>query len=203
MRAPLGRLAAAAGVLVTAGAVALTVAGSAGAAAARQAPDATTTSAAGTLTSTVTGTFTDAAGGVGNFTGTFAPQSFAANDTQVLATGVVTGTLVDSAGSTVGTAEQTVTTPVTGAAADGSTAAVAAAASCQILDLDLAPLDLDVLGLVVHLDRVHLNITAVAGPGNLLGNLLCAVVGLFDGAQFADLAAVLNQILAILGIIAG
>ena len=43
---------------------------------------------------------------------------------------------------------------------------------CQILDLVLGPLNLDVLGLVVFLDTVHLNITAVRGPGNLLGNLL-------------------------------
>jgi hypothetical protein len=200
MRVTRGRMAVAFGVLVTAGAVALATSSSAGAA---PASPAATASDAGTLTSTVTGTFTDAAGGAGTFTGAFAPQSFAADGNQVVATGVVTGTLVDSAGNTVGTVEQTVSTPVTGATADGSTTAVTAAATCQILDLNLAPLDLDVLGLVVHLDRVHLNITAVSGPGNLLGNLLCAVVGLFDGAQFANLATVLNQILAILGIIAG
>ena len=51
---------------------------------------------------------------------------------------------------------------------------------CQILDLVLGPLDLDLLGLVVHLDTVHLNITAQRGPGNLLGNLLCAVAGLLN-----------------------
>jgi hypothetical protein len=51
---------------------------------------------------------------------------------------------------------------------------------CEILDLVLGPLDLDLLGLVVFLDTVHLNITAQQGPGNLLGNLLCAVAGLLD-----------------------
>ena len=51
---------------------------------------------------------------------------------------------------------------------------------CQILDLVLGPLNLDILGLVVFLDTVHLNITAVQGPGNLLGNLLCALAGLLD-----------------------
>jgi hypothetical protein len=55
-----------------------------------------------------------------------------------------------------------------------------AEASCEILDLVLGPLHLDLLGLVVDLDQVHLNITAVPGPGNLLGNLLCAVAGLLD-----------------------
>ena len=36
---------------------------------------------------------------------------------------------------------------------------------------------LKALGLQVHLDTVHLNITAQSGPGNLLGDLLCAVAG--------------------------
>jgi hypothetical protein len=46
---------------------------------------------------------------------------------------------------------------------------------------------------------VHLNITAQSAPGNLLGNLLCAVAGLLNGGQLgAQLAALLNQILAIL-----
>src|SRR5689334_8555061 len=55
--------------------------------------------APGTLTSTVTGTFTDAAGGVGTFTGAFAPSQFAANSNQINATGLLTGQLVDSTGA--------------------------------------------------------------------------------------------------------
>jgi hypothetical protein len=54
-------------------------------------------------------------------------------------------------------------------------------AACDILNLDLGPLNLDVLGLVVDLSDVQLDITAVPGAGNLLGNLLCSVVGLLDG----------------------
>ena len=70
-----------------------------------------------------------------------------------------------------------------------------------MLDLSLAPLDLDLLGLVVHLDNVHLNITAVPGAGNLLGNLLCAVVGLLDPlGPLSQIVALLNQILALLGL---
>jgi hypothetical protein len=73
--------------------------------------------------------------------------------------------------------------------------------SCEILDLVLGPLDLDLLGLVIQLDTVHLNITAEQGPGNLLGNLLCAVAGLLDGPGGAlnGVAALLNRILSILG----
>jgi len=51
---------------------------------------------------------------------------------------------------------------------------------CDVLDLNLGPLDLDVLGLVVNLSEVELNIDAVPGPGNLLGNLLCAVANLLN-----------------------
>ena len=66
---------------------------------------------------------------------------------------------------------------------------------CEVLDLVLGPLDLNLLGLVVHLDRVHLNITAVPGAGELLGNLLCAVAGLLDQTPLGGLNAVLTNLL--------
>jgi hypothetical protein len=47
---------------------------------------------------------------------------------------------------------------------------------CSILDLTLGPLDLNVLGLLVHLDRLRLTITAVRG-GGILGDLLCGLAG--------------------------
>jgi hypothetical protein len=68
----------------------------------------------------------------------------------------------------------------------------------------LGPLDLDLLGLQVHLDRIVLNIVAQSGAGNLLGNLLCAVTGLLDGGPLAGLLGqlntLLNQILAALNL---
>ena len=74
--------------------------------------------------------------------------------------------------------------------------------SCDILHLVLGPLDLDLLGLVVHLDKVVLDITAVPGAGALLGNLLCAVVGLLDGTGIGGLSGILTNLLnAILGIL--
>jgi uncharacterized membrane protein YoaK (UPF0700 family) len=40
---------------------------------------------------------------------------------------------------------------------------------------------------------------ATPGPGNLLGNLLCAVAGLLDGSGFlTQVSQILNSILAIL-----
>ena len=71
--------------------------------------------------------------------------------------------------------------------------------SCRILELDLGPLNLDLLGLVVDLSAISLDVTAVAGPGNLLGNLLCAVAGLLDGSNLTALDRLLQQLNAILG----
>lgn len=85
---------------------------------------------------------------------------------------------------------------------DGRVAANAAA--CDILNLVLGPLDLNLLGLEIHLQRVVLDIVAVAGAGNLLGNLLCSVAGLLDGTPLAgllgQLQTLLNQILGALNL---
>ena len=76
----------------------------------------------------------------------------------------------------------------------------ATTATCEILNLVLGPLDLNLLGLQVHLNQVVLDITAVPGAGNLLGNLLCAIAGLLDGGSpLAGLATLLNNLLAALG----
>src|SRR4051794_27582284 len=159
-----------------------------------------------------------------HFRGTFHPTSFAVVDGALMATGDVSGWLLGK-GRPVPVATQQVTTQVmaadgtdlTGASAmrssawSGSTGPraatagfVPAAASCPILNLVLGPLDLDVLGLQVHLDRVVLDIVAQSGAGNLLGNLLCAVAGLLDGGLplqglLTQLSGLLNQILGVLG----
>lgn len=112
------------------------------------------------------------------------------------------GTLIASGTATVTNAQGTATQAFAVPVADAASAApvAAAAASCQILNLVLGPLHLDLLGLVVDLNQVVLTITAVPGAGNLLGNLLCAVAGLLDGpAPLGTLAGLLNQILGILG----
>jgi hypothetical protein len=70
--------------------------------------------------------------------------------------------------------------------------------TCPILDLDIGAIHLDLLGLVVDLAPIHLDITAESGPGNLLGNLLCALVGLLD-----NFPATLQQILNIISNING
>ena len=155
---------------------------------------------AGTLVSTVDGTFTDAAGTPGTVTGTFTPSAFAEQDGALVATGTLHSVLTSATGDVVGTTDTPVTLPVqlpSGATTD------AALVACNILHLVLGPLDLNLLGLAVHLNTVVLDITAHSGPGNLLGNLLCAVANLLNGlpgSPLSQIAALLNQILALLGL---
>ena len=86
------------------------------------------------------------------------------------------------------TASQTVLLPV--AAAQGT---------CQILHLELGPIDLNLLGLMVHVNKIVVDITAQSGPGNLLGNLLCGLANALNGgASATTVANILNQILAVL-----
>jgi hypothetical protein len=139
----------------------------------------------------VTGTLAD---GTGAVTGTFNVERFLVQNGTLQAVGTFTGTVTDAAG-TATTGTQQVSLPVDLAQSQGS---------CEILDLVLGPLDLNLLGLEVHLDQVHLNITAQQGPGNLLGNLLCAIAGLLDGptgvnAILQQIANLLNQLLGVLG----
>jgi hypothetical protein len=139
------------------------------------------------VSDSVTGTFTDALGGTGTFDGTFTLSRFTQQAGELAVVGTLTGTLTDSLGADIGTVSQTLTLPVT------------ATATCDILHLELGPLDLDLLGLVVHLDQIVLDIDAQSGPGNLLGNLLCAIAGLLDSNVIGNvLVNLLNQLLSIL-----
>jgi hypothetical protein len=57
-----------------------------------------------------------------------------------------------------------------------------AGTTCAILHLELGPLNLNLLGLEVNLDDcadgpVVVDITGERGAGNLLGNLLCGILG--------------------------
>lgn len=110
-------------------------------------------------------------------------ESVVAQGGQLVANAVVT---LEVVGRTV---TQDVQIPL---ALDGSPGAV-----CDILNLAVGPLHLEVLGLVVDLDDcnggpVTVDITAMPGEGKLLGNLLCAVAGLLDSG--IDLGSILNEL---------
>jgi len=74
--------------------------------------------------------------------------------------------------------------------------------ACQILNLTLQPIDLNLLGLRVRTSRIDLRIEGVPGAGQLLGNLLCGVLGILDPqaatpATPSQLTQVLNALLAL------
>src|SRR6478672_6850235 len=117
----------------------------------------------------IAGSFTDASSGTGHLTGTADITSFAVQNGKLQALGTLKGTMVDSTGKSLGAVTQAVTLPL-----------ATPTGTCQVLHLVLGPLDLNLLGLVVHLNQVVLDITALSGPGNLLGNLLCAITHLLD-----------------------
>jgi hypothetical protein len=129
--------------------------------------------------------------------GLFELKRFDERQGVLYAVGTLTGTLGDKS------VRKNVSLPVSGAsnelpAADGlvqQQAPVPTPGACDILTLNLGPLDLDILGLRVALDPVNLLIEAVPGAGNLLGNLLCAVAGLLDGPLGGGLGGLLRSLL--------
>lgn len=169
-----------------------------GAAAANAAPSASNTAAVAhakkpaQTTLPVAGTLGDGTA----FTGALSNLKTKVVGKTLTLTGTITGTGLPAGGAKFATP----IAPRAGAAIAGLQAAVPQAA-CPILGLDLGPLHLDVLGLVIDLNEVILDITAVPGAGNLLGNLLCAVAGLLDGGgPLGQIAALLNQLLTGLGL---
>ena len=148
---------------------------------------------AGTLTSKVRGTFNH---GNGTVNGTFSPDRFIVKNGATYAVGTLHATLHRADGSVRGHDKKFVSIPI-----KKGTAQRAARANCQVLDLVLGPLDLNLLGLKVHLDKVVLNIVAASGAGALLGNLICAVAGLLDGTGLLNLLKLVNKLNRILNVL--
>jgi hypothetical protein len=145
----------------------------------------------------VAGTF----GKAGTVKGTFTPRKIRVNQAgNLVAVGQLQAKLVRGNGKVVGSTVERVRLPIRtieGTRPGGM--AVQAMATCDILNLVLGPLSLDLLGLQVDLNRVVLNIVAATGAGNLLGNLLCAVAGLLDGGGLlTQISQILNSVLGIL-----
>jgi hypothetical protein len=125
----------------------------------------------------------------GTFSGVLKIRKFVDRGGTLTAVGRLSGTLRDASGAVLGNVTgQRTALPVT-----------AISGTCQILHLELGPLDLNLLGLVVHLNRVVLDITAQSGAGQLLGNLLCAIANLLNPMAPANvLATLLNYLLTLL-----
>jgi hypothetical protein len=128
------------------------------------------------------------------FRGTYAIDRFRASGGRLVAVGTLRGRLGQRR-----VAERGLKMPA--ALSQGVTAAQLPPIpnACEILDLVLGPIRLDLLGLVVRTNRINVRIDAVPGPGNLLGNLLCAITGLLDpqATSARQQAPALNAILAL------
>ncbi len=126
---------------------------------------------------------------VGTFTGTLTTTSFQLVNGVINAVGTISGTLTNSLGQVVGTLTNApISVPLTGLTG-----------SCPILSLHTGQINLSLLGLNVVLSPIDLTITAQAAPGNLLGNLLCAVAHLLDSnGSLTAVTQLLNQILSAL-----
>ena len=144
--------------------------------------------------------------------GTFTPDSFEVVDGHLVSTGTL-DLVIRGKGKPVRHSLDDVTFQVVEAGGPGLINAsggrgmpgtAVTVPACDILNLVLGPLDLNLLGLEIHLDQVVLDIVAQPGPGNLLGNLLCAVAGLLDGGPLGGLLTeILGQISDLLNQILG
>jgi hypothetical protein len=155
----------------------------------------------------VRGTYTNPDNGrTGKVKAKFVPENFVAQDGAVAVEGMLVGHFTGKLSK--GTPRH-FSEPVTMAVQQGggaspagfqSAAHVQNVATCDILNLVLGPLHLDLLGLVIDLNQVVLNIVAQSGAGNLLGNLLCAVAGLLDGGPLGGLlGGVIDALNGLLG----
>jgi hypothetical protein len=123
----------------------------------------------------------------GTFEGLLTITELGIVDGQLVGSGTLTGTATQmiGGGEVVTEIVQTLTDVPLNLLGSGG------AGACQILRLEIpGGLQLDLLGLVVDLAPVDLQVRGERGPGNLLGNLLCAITGLLDGA--GALSGILN-----------
>jgi hypothetical protein len=140
------------------------------------------------------------------FRGTLSVQEFQQQGSSIVAVVKVSGKVKKEGKKGSKRVSKTATVPVSlpglSAAGVGAQAGVQAQATCQLLNLVLGPIDLNLLGLKLHVDRIVINLTAESGPGNLLGNLLCSIANLLNGGnllgQLGQIVSLLNQILAAL-----
>ena len=148
----------------------------------------------GKMTSKIVGTAPDGS----KVTGDFTPLRFVKKDGKQQVKGLVQGVVTHADGTkeTFAALRTLKVKKINGKSLSGLTAkSTQSLAACDILHLVLGPLDLDLLGLQIHLDKIVLDIVAATGAGNLLGNLLCAITGILDGGPLAGLLAQLNDLL--------
>ena len=144
--------------------------------------------------------------GTKGFKGTYTIDRFTTRNGKMVAVGNLRGTM-RKRGKTKRVSKNGVIMPASVAGAGPATAAKAAQqpplpdipTACQVLNLTLGPINLNLLGLVVRTNQIQVRIDAVPGAGNLLGNLLCAVTNLLNPTgALGQLTGAINQLTAAL-----
>jgi len=152
-------------------------------------------------------------------------QRFAARDNQIVAVGMISGTVVAADGNPVGTLlNGPIEVPVaasqgtlTGVAPSGAAARPVGEAepqalpegvilaqaqqTCGVLHLEFGAITLNVLGVVVTTSPISLDISGETGGTNVLGTLVCQILGTLTNV--ANLIGLLNQLLGLLGGLTG
>lgn len=163
----------------------------------------------GALTLPLSGTVADG----GFFSGTVTINRFARQGEQIVAIGIVRGTVVNSAGQVVRSGLDTVVLPVQAGLRPASFSAprsqeprlvpaalIRTQASCGILHLDIGGIATNLLGVLVNLSPITLDLSGdSAGP---LGALVCEILALLG--TVADVVGLLNGLLGLLtGLLGG
>jgi hypothetical protein len=135
------------------------------------------------------GTFTDESLGQGVFSGTVSVERFGQDRNDVVAVGRLLGVLAASNGDILGPVDQELTLPVSGISA-----------TCQLLRLQLGPVDVPLKEVQLHLEKGVLGITPLDGaPAGELGERLCAAASVIGRTTPpAAVAAVLNEVLGLI-----
>jgi hypothetical protein len=148
--------------------------------------------AAAPLSFPVTGT----SPGGGTFRGTVTGLSLSRSGTQFALTGTVKGLHTAPSGLTTIVDQAFTGVPTTISDQPPAGTVRPQQERCQILFLDLGPIFLDLLGLELDISPITIDLDAVSGESKLLGNLLCAIVGILDPSTTLDrLVGLINRLL--------
>ena len=136
--------------------------------------------------------------GTKGFKGTYTIEKFVSKGGKLYSVGTLTGKAKGAKKVT----KHNVQMPAAVSNAASASQLPPIAGACQVLNLVLGPINLNLLGLSVRTNQINLRIDAVPGAGNLLGNLLCGITGLLDPNALANtplgqLSQILNAILAL------
>jgi hypothetical protein len=137
--------------------------------------------------------------GTKGFKGTYTVERFITKGGKLYTVGKLTGKA--KGGKKVTKKNVRMPAALTGGAASASQVLPPIPGACQVLNLVLGPINLNLLGLSVRTNQINVRIDAVPGAGNLLGNLLCGITNLLNpslaNTPLGQLAQILNALLAL------